>query len=104
MRVSGIHLTVTLLIHLVHGWILRRSLTTGRSVPDGWEVRTATRAVGLAGGGGGGVGGGAIALASATGGPLAFLIHLALVVFFLFAGLPLFADLFEFYSGFPQAN
>lgn len=97
MRISRIDLPIALLIHLVdRSRVLSRRLAAGRSIPDRRKMGTNTGTVGLSCGGGSGVGGGAIPLTSATGGPLALLVDLALVVLFLLAGLPFFADLFEF--------
>lgn len=97
MRVSRIDLAVALLIHLIDGSrVLCRRLAAGRGVADGREVGTHAGTVRLSRRGGRGVGGGAIPLASAAGGALTLLVNLALVVFFLLAGLPFFADLLEF--------
>lgn len=44
VRISCVHLTITLLVHLVDSTgVLSRNLTAGRSVADGRQVRTSTR-------------------------------------------------------------
>ena len=99
VRVSCVHLTITLLVHLVHATcILLRNLAAGRCVANGREVRTSTRGIVLPRWCLSGIVGLAVDGAATIGAALSLLLGLACIVFFLLACFPFLANLFELYD------
>lgn len=97
--VGAVDLAVALrLVHLLDAaGILRLHLVLRRGIADGWEVRSCTGSIVLAGWGLSGITGLAVDGLASLAAALAFVLALPLSLLLLLALLPLLTDLLEFY-------